>query len=271
LRSTLQRLALFLTILFALVIAGTIGFMQIQNLSFFDAFYLSVCTISTVAYGDIVPQTELAKWLAMFLIVAGVGTFTAAVVTSIQFISERRDSERHTLQIHTLISLYFGEVGNRLLRLFSSWDPGLAHILAVSDKDGAWSDVQFDLFAQELKKHVHNIEPARIDLQALDDFLTKKSGFLLRMLESGELANLDNFSQLLRATFHLKDELGLRASLSGLAPSELQHIANDAKKVYILASSLWLEHVRYMKKIYPHLFNTALKENPFRREEEHNN
>jgi uncharacterized membrane protein len=268
LRSTLKRLGLFLGILFALVLVGTVGFMLVQKLSFFDAFYFTVCTITTVSYGDIVPQTTAAKLLAISLIVAGVGTFTAAVVTSIQFLSERRDRERHTLQIHTLMSLYFGEVGNRLLRIFSSWDPGLAHILAISIEDGAPSDVQFNLFAQEIKKHVHDIDPARINLPVLDDFLTKKSSFLLRLMESDELANLDNFGRLLRATFHLKDELGLRASLSDLPPGELQHIANDAKEVYVLASNLWLEHARYMKRIYPHLFNIALKENPFKRSNE---
>lgn len=53
---------------------GTIGFMTVEHLSLFDAFYLTILTITTVGYGDIVPTTHLGKALALFISVLGIGT-----------------------------------------------------------------------------------------------------------------------------------------------------------------------------------------------------
>ena len=57
-----------------IVALGIVGFMLIEDLTWFDAFYLTIVTVSTVGFGDIVPVTKAGKIFTTILIVLGVGT-----------------------------------------------------------------------------------------------------------------------------------------------------------------------------------------------------
>lgn len=70
----LKRLKLALTALSAITVIGIIGFMLIEKLPVWDAAYLTVVTIATIGYGDIVPQTAGGRVFTVFLIIVGVGT-----------------------------------------------------------------------------------------------------------------------------------------------------------------------------------------------------
>ena len=56
-----------------LTLVGTLGFISLEDLPWVDALYLAVVTISTVGYGDFVPQTPHGRLFAIGLIVTGVG------------------------------------------------------------------------------------------------------------------------------------------------------------------------------------------------------
>lgn len=70
----LMRLKAALTVLSAVTGIGIIGFMLIEKLPFWDAAYLTVVTIATIGYGDIVPQTAGGRIFTVLLIIIGVGT-----------------------------------------------------------------------------------------------------------------------------------------------------------------------------------------------------
>ena len=44
-------------LLFLVIVVGTVGFVYLEGLSLFDAFYMTIVTITTVGYGDIIPHT----------------------------------------------------------------------------------------------------------------------------------------------------------------------------------------------------------------------
>jgi voltage-gated potassium channel Kch len=67
----------YLLLLLGVLAFGTLAVMLTEGLSPINAFYFVVVTIATVGYGDIVPHTVTGKIVAIFLIVAGVGTFIA--------------------------------------------------------------------------------------------------------------------------------------------------------------------------------------------------
>ena len=47
-------------------------YMHFENLSLVNAFYFTSVSITTVGYGDIVPQTDIGKVFTVFLIFSGV-------------------------------------------------------------------------------------------------------------------------------------------------------------------------------------------------------
>ena len=54
--------------------AGTIGYMVLEQLSLLDALYLTVTTVSTVGYGDVVAKTFSGRLFTIVLILFGVGS-----------------------------------------------------------------------------------------------------------------------------------------------------------------------------------------------------
>lgn len=61
------------------VTLGTIGFMIIEEISLFQAFWMTMITVLTVGYGDAVPLTQAGKIFALLIIPVGVGIVTYAI------------------------------------------------------------------------------------------------------------------------------------------------------------------------------------------------
>ncbi|MDL2416703.1 potassium channel protein [Bacillus tropicus] len=61
------------------VILGTLGFMTIEEISLFQAFWMTMITVLTVGYGDAVPVTQAGKIFALLIIPVGVGIVTYAI------------------------------------------------------------------------------------------------------------------------------------------------------------------------------------------------
>ncbi|ACJ81077.1 potassium channel family protein [Bacillus paranthracis] len=61
------------------VILGTLGFMTIEEISLFQAFWMTMITVLTVGYGDAIPVTQAGKVFALLIIPIGVGIVTYAI------------------------------------------------------------------------------------------------------------------------------------------------------------------------------------------------
>lgn len=53
---------------------GTAGFVLVEQLSIGDAAYLTAITLTTVGYGDLVPHTTGGRFLAVGIVLSGLGT-----------------------------------------------------------------------------------------------------------------------------------------------------------------------------------------------------
>lgn len=69
-----RQLIKSLVIFAGLLATGTIGYMALEGLHFIEALYLTVTTVSTVGYGDIVAKTDAGRLFTVALILGGVGT-----------------------------------------------------------------------------------------------------------------------------------------------------------------------------------------------------
>jgi voltage-gated potassium channel len=113
-----QRLRTSGILLLALSLLGTLGYVVFESASVFDAFYMTIITISTVGYAEVIDVGTVGRVLSMLLVVLGVGlvfyTATAAVELIIANQPKRRIRalERDIDKLHGhYIVCGFGRVG----------------------------------------------------------------------------------------------------------------------------------------------------------------
>lgn len=257
------RLKIYSAVFAVLLSLGTIGFMFIENVSFTDAIYFSIVTMATVGYGDIHPQTEIGKILALVIIIGGVGTFLGAVasITDV-FVNRREESNRHQ-KLNMVTGLFFSEMGNGLLKRFSQLDPDTETLRRILNISGEWKDEDFDKRSISLRQHRFVADTSRGDLFELREYLQKRADLLLRLIENPVIQEHENFTELLRALFHLRDELLNRSDLKELLSSDRKHLEGDIVRVYRLLVFGWLQYMLYLKNNYGYLYSLAIRLNPF--------
>lgn len=69
-----KRIAISLLILFLLVIIGALGYRYFLSVSWLDALYMTIITISTVGYQEVATMTPSAKIFSIALILLSLGT-----------------------------------------------------------------------------------------------------------------------------------------------------------------------------------------------------
>jgi len=68
-------------LLFLIVVVGIIGYSIIEDYALVDALYMTIITISTVGYREIVPLSNAGKIFTIILIISSFGIFAYAVST----------------------------------------------------------------------------------------------------------------------------------------------------------------------------------------------
>ena len=260
------RLIIVLGLLVALVLIGAAAFTALEDISYLDALYFTVVTISTVGYGDVAPATSGGKILSIALIVLGVGTFLTVTANAVQLLFQRRQERVRRERLRMVIGVFFSELGTQLLHQLTAFDPDIdlfrQNLLLTPD----CTERDFDRLQEMLDAHVYNIDPALMKLEGLRDFVGDRGNLLLQTLENPNLHEHEAFTDLLRAIFHLREELLLRPHLLDLPPADLEHLAGDCKRIYSLLATQWVKYMRYLRATYPFLFSLALRTNPFSRE-----
>ena len=69
----LRKIGLWLSAMASLVILGSLGYMIVLDLSFIDALYMTIITMSTVGYREVVELDTMGKWYTIFLILISMG------------------------------------------------------------------------------------------------------------------------------------------------------------------------------------------------------
>jgi hypothetical protein len=166
-------------------------------------------------------------------------------------------------KLNMVIGSFFSEAGRELIGFCAGLDANsrlLADKLIVNDK---WTGREFEKIGREISTHSCAIDCKRGDLEKLKDFLLKKRGFLLLLLENPNLLEHESFTDLLWAVFHFSEELEQRRGLASLSQKDYEHLSNDVKRVYLRLISQWLEYMRHLQRDYPYLFSLAVRTNPF--------
>ena len=90
-----RRLRIPLTVLLLVVIVGTVGFRLLENnvKTFLDSFFFTLVTVTTIGYGNITPQTVAGKFLAIGVIIVGVGAALVSMQTVFESLVGKRIKE----------------------------------------------------------------------------------------------------------------------------------------------------------------------------------
>ncbi len=124
----MRKIILFIAPLLIILVCGPIGYMLLENTSFVDGLYLTVITITTVGYGDIVPIHPAGRLFTVVLVFCGVGyvmylfgQITEAMVEGgLHKIVERRKMHKKIAQLHDhYIVCGFGRIGKEICSILN--------------------------------------------------------------------------------------------------------------------------------------------------------
>jgi hypothetical protein len=203
----------------------------------------------------------------IFLYLVGDVAFLPVEVLIVTLILHRlltaRERRSRLEKLNMVIGAFHSEVGTRLLALVSAADPDIAGIRSELVVGVRWTDAEYRRTERALGSRRYQVDVARVDLGALREFLLGRRDFLLRLLENPNLLEHETFTDLLRAVFHLTEELESRRDLAALPETDLAHLSNDIARAYSFLVREWLAYMKHLKDNYPYLFSLAIRTNPF--------
>lgn len=190
-----------------------------------------------------------------------ISTFLVTII--LNQLMGKRDKNIRMQKLNMVIGAFFSDVGTDLLRVFAAFDLQSDQFGQDLKMNSSWSKSDFERAKSKLKEIKLDVKTDPALLEDLDSFLTQKRNNLLGLLANPNLLEHESFSQLLRAIFHLTEELSSRADLAKLPNSDYTHLQIDIKRAYELLITQWLNYMDHLNRSYPYLFSLAIRTNPF--------
>ena len=88
---TRVRIAALVSTLSLTIVGGTVFFRHVEKWSWIDSYFFAVVTLSTVGYGNVVPETNAGKIGTTIFIFLGLGVFAAVVQQIAEFTIKSRE------------------------------------------------------------------------------------------------------------------------------------------------------------------------------------
>ncbi len=106
------------------IAVGTLGLILIEGMTLVDAFYMTIITISTVGYGEVLPLSDAGRWFISGLIIVNIGIVAYALAVFSSFVIDgkifkhmqeaRIQSRIRKLNGHTIVCGY-GRYGREIV------------------------------------------------------------------------------------------------------------------------------------------------------------
>ncbi len=138
----MRKILLVLSLFVGIILCGTFGYMFLEHLSFWDSMYLTIITIATVGYGDLVPSHPGGKVFTIFLLFAGAGLvmYTLSKITeamvegSLRKMLERRKMDKKIARLRDhFIICGFGRIGQVICEILE--DAGRPFVVIERDEE----------------------------------------------------------------------------------------------------------------------------------------
>jgi voltage-gated potassium channel len=161
------RVMALLTLMVTVV--GTLGYVVIEGWGWWDAFYMTIITITTVGYREVHPLSRAGEAFTVVIILAGVGTFFygftqfTALIAGGQ-LAQGRERRRHARMLDNLkdhfILCGFGRMGEIIAREFSRQHVPFVVIERDADRvhsamERGFLAVEADASSEDVLRRVH--------------------------------------------------------------------------------------------------------------------
>jgi hypothetical protein len=190
------------------------------------------------------------------------------VVLLIEGVISSREKKIMMEKLNMVIGVFFSEVGTDFLKTIAEFDSESEKIRKNLSVKANWSEKDFLDAGERIKNYKYHLEITGATesiefLECSKEFLLDKRKFLLALLENPNLLEHETFTDLLRAVFHLTEELEKRSDLKHLSRSDYTHLKVDTQRAYGILISEWLHYMEHLMNNYPYLFSLAIRMNPF--------
>jgi hypothetical protein len=176
---------------------------------------------------------------------------------------ESRERQQRMEKLNMVLGIFFSRAGIPLLARLAKADTCSNPLRSLMAEGTPWTKEKFGAAHAALSGSPCRIDPTRIDLGALREFLLKNEDFLLRIIENPMVLEHESFTDLILAVTHFAEELRARDDLSHLPQSDIAHLTGDMERVYSRLEPEWLKYMEYLQRSYPYLFSLAMRTNPF--------
>lgn len=114
-------------VLAAVIVLGTVGYSTLEGWNWFDSFFTTVTTITTIGGGEPGPEDVRGKWLTVAIVAVGFGALTYLVLRLFAytlegqletFFGQRRVRARIAKMQNHYILCGYGRVGREIARAF---------------------------------------------------------------------------------------------------------------------------------------------------------
>ncbi len=220
----MQKITNIVLMLVLLVLGGAFGYMLFEHTGFWEGMYLTVITITTVGYGDIVPVHPAGKVFTVLLVFAGVGlvfyVFGKITETMVEggfrSIMERRKMNKKIARLRDhYIVCGFGRIGQVICEI-------------LKENNRPFLVIERD---EEVIKEIEKEEYIELHGEASDDDILLKAGIQrARGLIAVVSSDADNLYITLTAR-GLNPDLFILARSSGAHGAETKLMRAGASKV----------------------------------------
>lgn len=129
-KSVLFKITMISLLILGIVVVSSLTYAHLEDLTLLDSLYMTVITLTTTGYGDIIPQTSEGKIFTVFLLLSGVGVITYSISTILSYIASIDFSERRRIKMEKKVSFFekhtivcgFGRMGEIICKKLKDED-----------------------------------------------------------------------------------------------------------------------------------------------------
>jgi voltage-gated potassium channel len=166
-----RHLLIALTILFAVIVVGVVGYVLIEDMSFNQALYMTIITITTVGFREVKPLGTGGQYFTMLIVITGLGSVLFFLTGLFEFIlseylgdfwgRRKMQNEIAKLENHYVVCGY-GRVGRSVAEELAQQAKKFVVIELAEDVfNDCVSDGHLCILGSATENHV--LEQARID------------------------------------------------------------------------------------------------------------